>query len=66
MISREQLELRAGAKVRYQPVHSDQWRDGQLVRASPNGEEWLVKNKFGKFWLHVSRLRPYDGETPVH
>ena len=52
------LELRPGGPVRYRAADSDEWRDGTLVRASANGEEWLVKNRFGKFWLLVSRLRP--------
>ena len=54
------LELRKGAKVRYAPAHSGLWREGTLVRASPNQEEWLVKNELGKFWLHVGRLQPID------
>ena len=52
------LELRPGAKVRYRAADSDEWREGTLMKASPNNEEWLVKNRFGKYWLHVSRLRP--------
>ena len=52
------LELRPGAKVQYRAADSDEWREGTLVRPSPNNEEWLVKNRFGKYWLHVSRLRP--------
>jgi hypothetical protein len=51
-------ELRPGATVRYSPAHSDLWREGKLVRSSPNQEEWLVKNRYGSFWIHVSRLRP--------
>ena len=60
------LELRPGARVRYSPVHTDEWREGKLIRSSPNGEEWLVENRFGRFWLHVSRLRPPqdDGTQP--
>jgi hypothetical protein len=53
-----QLDLRPGARVRYSPAHSDEWREGKLVRNSVNREEWLVENRFGRFWLHVSRLRP--------
>jgi hypothetical protein len=61
------FELRRGAHVRYEPAHSGEWRDGELVKASANGEEWLVKNRFGRFWLHVSRLRPSeDGTQPDH
>ena len=52
------LDLRKGAKVRYEPVHSGTWRRGTLVRPSPNNEEWLVKNELGRFWIHVTRLRP--------
>ena len=58
------LELRAGGRVRYLPAHSDEWREGRLVKASPNGEEWLVKNRFGSFWLHVTRLRPPEEPQP--
>lgn len=55
------LELRTGARVRWQPVHSDEWRSGKLVRCSPNHEEWLVKMDTGpEFWIHVTRLRPTD------
>jgi hypothetical protein len=53
-----ELELRSGTRVRYLTADSGEWRDGTLVRSSPTGEEWLVKNRFGKYWLHVSRLRP--------
>jgi len=52
------LELRRGVMVQYVAADSGEWREGTLVRGSPTGEEWLVKNRFGKFWLHVSRLRP--------
>jgi hypothetical protein len=55
-----QLDLRPGARVRYSPAHSDEWREGKLVRNSVNREEWLVENRFGRFWLHVSRLRPAE------
>jgi len=54
------LELRSGVTVRYLAADSGEWREGTLVRSSPTGEEWLVKNRFGKFWLHVSRLRPLE------
>ena len=54
----EQLDLRPGATVRYQAADSGEWREGTLVKGSANGEEWLVKNRFGKYWLHISRLRP--------
>lgn len=52
------LELRSGATVQYLAADSGEWREGTLVRSSPTGEEWLVKNRFGKYWLQVSRLRP--------
>jgi hypothetical protein len=55
------LELRPGAKVRYIAADSGDWREGTLVKSSSTGEEWLVKNRFGKYWLHVSRLRPAGG-----
>ncbi len=58
------LDLRPGTRVRYLPAHTDEWREGVLVRGSPNGEEWLVKNRFGRFWIHVSRLRPSFGPLP--
>ena len=57
------LELRPGARVRYLPVHTSDSREGELVRSSPNGEEWLVKNRYGRFWIHVGRLRP-AGDAP--
>jgi len=58
VIQRRTLNLRPGATVRYQPADSDALREGELVRTSPNQEEWLVKNRFGRFWIHVSRLHP--------
>jgi hypothetical protein len=62
-----ELVLRPGAMVRYAPVHSDEWREGKLIKASPNQEEWLVENRFGRFWIHVNRLRPpEDGTQPDH
>jgi hypothetical protein len=60
------LELRPGRRVRYLPVHTERWREGILVRASPNDEEWLVKNELGRFWVHVSRLRPADVPQSEH
>jgi hypothetical protein len=56
------LDLRKGTKVRYEPVHSGTSRDGVLVRPSANQEEWLVKNELGKFWIHVTRLRPAEDD----
>ena len=62
-----QLDLRPGAMVQYSPAHSDEWREGKLLKASTTNEEWLVENRFGRFWLHVSRLRPpRDGAQPDH
>jgi hypothetical protein len=52
------LELRPGTKVQYRAADSGEWREGTLVRSSANHEEWLVKNRFGKFWVHVGQLRP--------
>jgi hypothetical protein len=49
-------------KVRFGP---DQ-RVGELVRSSPNGEEWLVKDRLGRFWVSVNRLQPTDAETAAH
>jgi len=62
-----ELVLRKGARVRYAPAHTDEWREGELIRSSPNREEWLVKNRLGRFWIHVSRLRPVEDEPqPDH
>lgn len=57
------LDLRPGAKVRYQPTHTDVWRQGKLVRSSPNQEEWLVEHPLGRSWVHVLQLHPADGTT---
>ena len=62
MRNRPPLELRSGMKVRFGPDR----RIGELVRASPNGEEWLVKDRFGRFWVSVTRLEPADEETAAH
>ena len=58
-------DLRPGTHVRYSPAHSGEWREGVLVHASPNGEEWLVKGRFGKFWMDVSRLFPAGADEVV-
>jgi len=58
------LELRPGVHVEYLAADSAEWREGTLVRSSPTGEEWLVKNRFGRYWLHVSRLRPVELPEP--
>ena len=52
------LELRPGVTVQYRAADNGEWREGTLVKGSANGEEWLVKNRFGKYWLHVGQLRP--------
>jgi hypothetical protein len=36
------------------------------VRPSPNGEEWLVKDRFGKFWVATNRLVLEDEEAAAH
>jgi len=41
-------------------------RVGELVRSSPNGEEWLVKDRFGKFWLATNHIVLEDEETAAH
>lgn len=56
------LELRSGAAVQYLSADTGEWREGTLVHASANGEEWLVKNRFGRFWLALSRLRPIEDQ----
>ena len=55
-------ELRSGMKVRF--GYDD--RIGELVRPSPNGEEWLVKDRFGRFWVAVTRMRSVDEGTAAH
>jgi len=50
------LELRSGMRVRFGPEH----RIGELVRPSPNGEEWLVKDRLGRFWVSATRLELAD------
>ncbi|OLC19735.1 MAG: hypothetical protein AUH33_05180 [Chloroflexi bacterium 13_1_40CM_68_21] len=62
MTLRPPLDLRRGLKVRFGP---DQ-RVGELVRPSPNGEEWLVKDRFGRFWVNTNRLELADEETAAH
>ena len=53
------LDLRKGARVRWQVGH-EIWRDGKLVQADPTGEEWLVENRLGRFWIAVMRLEPAE------
>ncbi len=62
MTTRPPIELRPGVKVRFGPDQSV----GELVRASPNGEEWLVKDRFGRFWVSTDRLSLADGEPAAH
>ena len=53
------LDLRPGARVRWEPAHSGEWLEGKLLRPSPNNEEWLVRSDTGQqYWIHVTRLRP--------
>jgi hypothetical protein len=53
------LDLRPGARVRWQPAHSEDWREGKLVRPSPTNEEWLVTSDEGqRYWIYVAQLRP--------
>lgn len=62
MTRRPPLDPRPGIKVRF---GHDQ-RIGELVRASPNGEEWLVKDRLGRFWVATEKLRPADEEAAAH
>ena len=59
---RPPLDLRRGTKVIFGPDHLV----GELVRPSPNGEEWLVKDRFGKFWLATNHIVLEDEETAAH
>jgi hypothetical protein len=56
------LDLRRGARVRWQPAHSGEWREGKLIRPSPTNEEWLVENELGRFWIYVTRLQSAEAE----
>jgi hypothetical protein len=60
------LELRKGAQVLYRSPVDDGWQQGELVHSSSTGEEWLVKNRFGKYWVPVTQLRPTEGPQPDH
>ena len=62
MTRRPPFEPRPGSKVRFGPDGSV----GELIRSSPNGEEWLVKDRFGKFWVATNRLILEDEETAAH
>jgi hypothetical protein len=59
---RPPIELRSGTKVLFGPDR----RVGELVKPSTNGEEWLVKDRFGKFWVATNRLVLEDEETAAH
>jgi hypothetical protein len=53
------LDLRRGARVRWQPAHSEEWLAGKLVRPSPTNEEWLVQSDTGqRYWIFVTQLLP--------
>jgi len=60
------LELRKGAQVLYRSPLEDGWQTGELVHASATEEEWLVKNRFGQYWVPVTRLRPATEPQPDH
>lgn len=60
------LELRKGARVLYRSPVEDAWQTGELIHGSPTGEEWLVKNRFGQYWVPVTRLRPPTEPQPDH
>ena len=60
------LELRKGARVLYRSPVEDGWQTGELIHGSPTGEEWLVKNRFGRYWVSVTRLRPATEPQPDH
>jgi len=52
--------------VLYRSPAEDTWQQGELVHGSSTGEEWLVKNRFGQYWVAVTRLRPAEGSQPGH
>jgi hypothetical protein len=60
------LDLRKGAPVLYRSPVDDIWQEAELVRVSSTGEEWLVKNRFGRYWVPVTRLRPPVEPQPDH
>jgi len=60
------LDLRKGARVLYRSPVADMWQEGVLVHGSTTGEEWLVKNRFGKHWVSVTQLRPAPESQPGH
>jgi len=60
------LERRKGVQVVFRNPADDGWQQGELVHGSSTGEEWLVKNRFGQYWVAVTRLRPAEGSQPGH
>src|SRR5258706_5540337 len=60
------LDLRKGAPVLYRSPVADIWQEGELVRGSPTGEEWLVQNRFGQYLVPLTPLRPAMGPQPGH
>jgi hypothetical protein len=51
------LRLRKGTKVAFD--HDEVgWIEGTAIRASANGEEWLIRTKLDDRWVALSRLRP--------
>ncbi len=60
------LDLRKGAQVMYRSPVADIWQEAELIRGSSTGEEWLVKNRFGEYWVPVTQLRPSLGPQPDH
>jgi hypothetical protein len=60
------LELRKGARVLYRDPVEGGWSQGELVHGSSTGEEWLVKNRFGQYWVPVTQLRPATESQPGH
>jgi hypothetical protein len=60
------LDLRKGARVLYQNAIAGEWSEGVLMHGSTTGEEWLVKDRFGEYWVSVTQLRPATGPQPGH
>jgi hypothetical protein len=60
------LELRKGTRILYRSAAEDMLQEGQHVRGSTTGEEWLVKNRFGEYWVPVTQLRPALEPQPDH
>lgn len=60
----DRLILRKGARVRFQ--HSELgWMEGELLRPSVGGEEWLVRTTLGDRWVRFLDLRPPLPPAPV-